>query len=181
MSTYKQITVSNKEISNYWKSVANTNSRDLLEKTGDNTFEIILESEGKHCFACGIKCRPHRAHIIADSLGGLPTVDNLFLLCIPCHQSNPDTTDTKLFFNYVRNKPSYVHTLIGETYKNFNNLYKDATDVEKSKIHAFNDASQEQRTKLIAGIDGMSFTNSLNNVVTNATLTGVVWNAVLAE
>jgi len=42
-----------------------------------------------------------RCHIIAKSLGGSYKCDNLFLMCEDCHQRSPNTTDPKIFFEWV--------------------------------------------------------------------------------
>ncbi|HET6457054.1 MAG TPA: HNH endonuclease, partial [Armatimonadota bacterium] len=42
-----------------------------------------------------------KAHIMADSLGGLATPDNFFLLCRKCHGKAPNTGNKDLFFAWA--------------------------------------------------------------------------------
>src|SRR5690349_6410298 len=51
--------------------------------------EAWQRAEG-HCEACGIKLDGKRVeydHVIADGLGGGPTLENCRVLCPPCHRS----------------------------------------------------------------------------------------------
>jgi hypothetical protein len=45
-----------------------------------------------------------RCHIIPKGLGGSNEPENLFLLCPDCHKESPDTTNPKLFFDWIRMK-----------------------------------------------------------------------------
>jgi len=41
-----------------------------------------------------------RCHIVPEALGGSSDPSNLFLMCKSCHESSPDTTDPKEFFEW---------------------------------------------------------------------------------
>ncbi|GHE92550.1 hypothetical protein GCM10018785_68420 [Streptomyces longispororuber] len=72
------------------------------------------------CFACGWfsehwdKPTPRarwqratldRAHIVPRSLGGADTVDNLLLLCRPCHQESPDWSEPREMARWIAKRP----------------------------------------------------------------------------
>ena len=80
----------------------------------------LVDLDGPECFACGW-CRLwqvqskkalrdiwkglQRAHVIARSLGGPATVENLALLCQHCHNDSPDTGDPAIFWRWVVDHP----------------------------------------------------------------------------
>ncbi len=43
-----------------------------------------------------------RCHIVARSLGGSDTVDNLFLMCRECHDLQPNTSLPEIFFDWAK-------------------------------------------------------------------------------
>jgi HNH endonuclease len=76
--------------------------------------------DGPLCFACGWSYRwqfrssraekslwkgLQRAHVVARSLNGSDTVENLVLLCDPCHKESPDTASPEIFWKWVTNHP----------------------------------------------------------------------------
>ncbi len=90
--------------------------------------------ENPNCFACGImpsdllgyisnttefgkgapkvlrwsdQTRLQRAHIVAKSLGGEDTAENILMLCDLCHKESPDINDRELVLRWVRNRPSH--------------------------------------------------------------------------
>lgn len=57
--------------------------------------QAAARAEGK-CEGCGLRLKRgegHFDHIIADALGGEPTLDNCQLLCAPCHRIKTSTLD----------------------------------------------------------------------------------------
>ena len=84
------------------------------------TFIPLIDLGEPECFACGwcrleqVRSRAaqqdiwkglERAHVVARSLGGLDNVENLALLCKPCHEHSPDTADPAIFWRWVINHP----------------------------------------------------------------------------
>ena len=55
------------------------------------------------CFACGAIAQLQRAHILADNLGGSSEVDNLHLLCKPCHVES-EFLSGDLYFKWFTEK-----------------------------------------------------------------------------
>lgn len=98
------------EIAEYWH---------CLPLPGSDYIPLIDLGEPE-CFACGW-CRLEqvrskkaqkniwkglqRAHVVARSLGGSATVENLALLCKPCHEASPDTADPTVFWCWVADHP----------------------------------------------------------------------------
>jgi 5-methylcytosine-specific restriction endonuclease McrA len=96
-------------IHNYWNSrIKGQDAEHWANTLGDLSFEVILEDNGKSCYACGKPCTPQRCHIIAHQFGGSVDPSNLFLMCHECHAENPDGLHESVFFNYVRNREFYV-------------------------------------------------------------------------
>ena len=55
------------------------------------------------CFACGAIAQLQRCHILADNLGGSSNVDNLHLLCKPCHDES-EFLSGDLYFKWFSRK-----------------------------------------------------------------------------
>jgi HNH endonuclease len=62
-----------------------------------------------------------RCHIIAKSLGGADTIDNLFLMCRECHDNQPNTSIPEIFFDWVRNQSHLRRTMtrLDEAFRSF--------------------------------------------------------------
>jgi len=56
-----------------------------------------------HCFACGFDGPTERAHIMAKVLDGSDTVDNVHLLCAPCHKQS-EYLDGSEYFMWLKNQ-----------------------------------------------------------------------------
>ena len=56
-----------------------------LEKEPRHSWEESLSGTSGVCFACGMTAPLDRAHIVPRSAGGTDAVENLHLLCRPCH------------------------------------------------------------------------------------------------
>jgi len=61
----------------------------------------------------------HRCHIIAESLGGSNTVDNLFLMCVDCHDLAPNTRSKRLFLVWAKNQKGRRMKEIEQAIKSF--------------------------------------------------------------
>lgn len=72
------------------------------------------------CFACGWysehwdkttarasweRAKLERAHIVPSSLGGSDELDNLLLLCAPCHEESPDWPDPREMGRWIAARP----------------------------------------------------------------------------
>jgi hypothetical protein len=87
-------------------------------------FRFVIDSGEPACFACGyyeehwdrpddVKQRWNgaqleRAHILAESIGGSPDVENFLLLCRQCHRDAPMTNTPNLLLNWARNRESWL-------------------------------------------------------------------------
>lgn len=83
MKKKKPILPTKKKIKEYW-------SRKVVEMK-PNTFDSVEQlNSGDYCFACGVVTNGYteRAHILARSIGGSDTEDNLHLLCDICHKAS---------------------------------------------------------------------------------------------
>ena len=64
-----------------------------------------------HCEGCGAKLqvgRFHYDHIIADGLGGEPTLSNCAVLCHSCHGIKTATKDQPLIAKVKRNRAAHI-------------------------------------------------------------------------
>lgn len=62
-----------------------------------------------HCEECGKKLRVgefHYDHIVADGLGGTPTLDNCMVLCLPCHKDKTHLHDNPIMQKADRQRKS---------------------------------------------------------------------------
>lgn len=86
------------------------------------TFAPMLEAlTDPCCFACGWhserwehpptpysrwkRATLDRAHIVPSSLGGSDNLDNLILLCSPCHVESPDWADPSEMARWISDRP----------------------------------------------------------------------------
>ena len=112
-----------KAINKFWINELDTNPEKWVDKLGDSSFENIIESDGRCCYACGRETSSlHRCHITPHALGGSQDHSNIFLLCGRCHQDNPDTAFPELFFNYIKNKKFWLDEIAVEFSKVFTRL-----------------------------------------------------------
>lgn len=153
---------SHQEVAEYWES------RPL---PGGQHVPIIDVGEPE-CFACGWspldRVRPtrkkiniwkglQRAHVVARSLGGPNTVDNLVLLCDSCHRESPDTARPEVFWRWVNGHPrngalSYIFTI-----KEFSDLKNSDYRGPGSKyVRALGSLTESEITDLAAALGGDS-------------------------
>lgn len=173
-----QKTYSKEAIHQYWQKRVNDDNGDFLKLVGDYTFETIYETSANCCYACGKECRVHKAHIIPDSLGGTSQPDNLFLLCIPCHQANPDTVYPEMFFNYVKYVPHHLDTSVMSMKTIIDRLYKEATEDEKQKFNkVYKDPTVDPKELWKSG--NMSDVGTgLNNAMSLQTASVYMWKTI---
>lgn len=102
----------------------------------------------KICFACGAPFRLHRAHIIPLNVGGTHDLDNLHLLCTPCHVESEDLKVYDTWFNWQRKhrwQDEYGHVWdrlqkLGLTHKKLMNYGKENDfDMQKTCEDVFDD------------------------------------------
>lgn len=131
------------EIYSFWKDKAITNKfkvKNYAEcRANEEALPILEFYDDICCWACGLPswiigneniCEAddlkkewnndkslQKAHILANSLGGLETANNLFLLCPTCHAESPDTRENDDFFAWVyykRKNENYITTIYRE-------------------------------------------------------------------
>ena len=56
----------------------------------------------KQCFACGSPFKLHRTHIIPLIFGGTNALENLHLLCVPCHEESEGLKVYDIWFEWQR-------------------------------------------------------------------------------
>ena len=98
MSDYR---ASHKNIVDYWYGKRITSDGRISEHAG---MPILIDKDELSCWACDAPLgerQLERCHILAASLGGEGTADNMFLLCPRCHEESPDTTNREAFFRWV--------------------------------------------------------------------------------
>lgn len=167
-----------KHIHKYWRNLALNDDGALLKKIGDYAFETILETDGDACYACGKACRVQRAHIIPDSLGGSEEPDNLFLLCIPCHQANPDTTYTDMFYSFIRNVKPHFGDWTMQVKGILDTLYKEASADERASYESVF-SRVEYSPKDLWDNDGMDqIGTGLNNAMSAQTMAIHMWKTL---
>lgn len=81
-----------------------------------------------------VKSRLNRCHILAKQLGGPDNVDNLFLMCEPCHRISPDTRNRDAFMRWI-----YVQRQTHTFGMNFNEIIKKITEEFKSRGYSLKD------------------------------------------
>lgn len=92
----KRIQASKNSIAAYWTASGMLGS----------DFEGCSEMSSTECFACRYRSeRLDRAHILADCLGGLPTEENLHLLCATCHAQS-EMLDGDIYWAWIRKRRS---------------------------------------------------------------------------
>ena len=120
------------QIVNYWKDKCITDNY-TIEIEGNYPYNrsipVIKDLGEPRCWCCGldinfeyldneikdenslklldkskVKSYLNRCHIIPKSCNGKDDVDNLFLMCEPCHINSPDFADPKFLFMYVYEK-----------------------------------------------------------------------------
>lgn len=110
----KNIGISNGTILDYWQPWLEENHEFLITDIPEcwgcrrtwrgpwNKKEATTWQELKNMWNA---CKPLvRCHIVADSLGGNSSPDNLFLMCRACHDEAPDTSFRDVFFKWFEFK-----------------------------------------------------------------------------
>ena len=110
----------NIKILEFWCS---EEGKKILEQNGITPYGIdtLTVDAGEECWGCNRFCcegyydsweedkkagkwsgdSRERCHIIARSLGGTYDCNNLFLMCGQCHRRAPNTSDPRVFFDWV--------------------------------------------------------------------------------
>ena len=101
---------SHKEVAKYWCG----------KPLPGSDYIPLIDLDEPECFACGwcrleqVRSRKaqrdiwkglERAHVVASSLGGSDSPENLALLCKLCHEQSPDTTNPAIFWRWVIGHP----------------------------------------------------------------------------
>lgn len=83
---------------------------------------VVADVGEPSCFACGWyakewdkSSRPweaakslEMAHIVASSIGGANTPDNLVILCVACHEEAPMTNDREIMFRWIAKREGHL-------------------------------------------------------------------------
>lgn len=167
-----------KRIHEHWLSKIDADSG-AISLMGDNAYDNIM-CEHEVCYACGREAKLQRCHIVPHSLGGSDMdVENYFLMCLDCHQQNPDTVYPKLFWHYIRNRPQYLNVFATDVFQIISSLLAESTDAEKDAFMAFAKLPVREQTQFHLGIPLEAMTVSLNNRMSTHTGVGAMFmNAV---
>jgi hypothetical protein len=114
-------------IAYYWSDTTEADRRHT------RAWEFVADLGEPACFACGWFVRSwrtypdvspqqawnrarglQRAHLLARARGGPSSVDNLVLLCGPCHAAAPDHRDPAYMLDWMVHRPSWLVTQANE-------------------------------------------------------------------
>lgn len=170
-----------KKIDKYWKQVAKDNPKYLIELVGEDCFLNIIDEDYKEkiCYACGKDCNPQRAHIIPDSLGGEPNPDNMFLLCVSCHQNNPDTIYKDMFFKYIKSVTSHLNTRFELLHHYIQNLIDTSTKEDVDKFMQAISIPKQDIVEKFLYVDINEHSVGLSNALSEATVISVLWKRAI--
>jgi hypothetical protein len=89
--------ISHKKIAKYWEG-----------KIPEWEIATDFDEAEFRCWGCGYrpsdKKRLQKCHIVPIALGGVDNESNMVLLCYQCHLENPNTTDQKGFFDWLKGR-----------------------------------------------------------------------------
>lgn len=168
-----------KKIHDYWYKQVTENQDELLKLIGDNAVVNILIGKGEECYACGHNTRLQKCHIVPHGCGGDENVENLFMMCLRCHQDNPDTVYADLFYKYVREKESYLNSTMDAIYPYITNSAAELSDEERAKFDAFCDLTSKQQAAHHKKIKFRNICTGMNNRMSFNTLLGAIWKNIL--
>lgn len=175
----RKSTGDNKKIHEHWyKQITGEKAKHWEEVLGYSSYENIYEGNGCACYACGRETgKLQRCHIIPHALGGSSEPDNIFLLCPKCHQDNPDTVFTDLFFDYVKNTNFWMDEAIIQISIVFDKLMKSDEDSAKKIIEKVNSDDFDMVSYLGATLtDKISM--GCNNRMSYYTMAGAAYKAL---
>lgn len=168
----------NKTIHKYWLELVQ-NDIDKYEKVlGGDTVVNILYGNAAECYACGCEARLQRCHIVPHCCGGSDLADNLFLMCLRCHQDNPDTVYADMFFHYVRHRESYVNFSWGEVVRVMKELVAEAKAEDLEKVELFQKVPIREQMSHHNQIDNDKMGVSLNNRLNVNTFVHAAWKNI---
>lgn len=182
MTQDREYTPHIKKVDEYWKQRAKEDGKALHDLVGEFTYEVIIEATDlRTCYACGIRCNPHKAHIVPWALGGGNDVSNLFLLCPTCHSKNPDTIYPDMFFSFVRNTNYYFHDMWVHLYNGINKHYKEGTPQEQDlcKLVAEYDDDEYVRNRYREALMAGDQATGVGGQFTHETRAAISWKSTL--
>ncbi len=122
------VSTSHFSIASYWKDKHICPDGSVALSHNTNTIAVIPDFGEPCCWGCGkpiiggyekarnnfddidycklwndrkVKSRLNRCHIIPGQLSGQDSPENLFLMCLDCHATSPDTPRSKSFLRWV--------------------------------------------------------------------------------
>lgn len=128
------------------------------------------------CFACGFHLESwdvaktpqqrwnrsglQRAHIVARSQGGSDDLDNIVLLCAPCHRKMPMTTDPEVALRWFKDRVSEVerfgHEEAVELQQELTRHSIEIEHLDSEQLRKFRQYLVEQRYTKRYGLHGNS-------------------------
>lgn len=91
MSKRENIKTTIEEIVTYWS-----------EHEDESGLSVDFSEAHERCWRCGYKRKLERCHIVPASRGGEDKPSNFVLLCKKCHKENPNITDSKIMWDWLR-------------------------------------------------------------------------------
>lgn len=181
----KRKTVHKKKIQKYWYDKLSNSGSEWVDKLGDLAYEVILEDDGKSCYACG---KPdnhlHACHITPHTLEGEGAPENMFLMCRLCHADAPDTIYPDLFFHYVKEKEFHFATTIKSVHAKITSLMAAAEDGENEAFDRFMESISGRDDPKVQMIRDKSIDEigpGLYNKMSDNSLVGFIWKNFVNE
>jgi len=105
-----------------------------------------------------------RAHIIASSVEGDCSVDNLVLLCSGCHLNAPMTNNPQYMYDYINNKPYFTSSNLEQFQKDLNASPYGESIIEKLTKLKTEEEEQEIVNKFIEKFNELQVGNHFSHV-----------------
>lgn len=161
MKKKKPILPTKKKIKEYWNI--------KVVEMKPNTFDSVEQLNNKdYCFACGIVTNNHteRAHILARSVGGSDTEENLHLLCSICHKASEMLDGDEYVDWFVkRNHIDMVSDMYYKTnYQLFCSFREDIDNVRNEGVDPYSKKFLDNLNRLrLLGIESEVITKKIAN------------------
>jgi hypothetical protein len=168
-----------KRIHEYWYKFVVEDQDAMYALLGGDSVTNILVGKAEECYACGHKARLQKCHIIPHGCGGDEGVENLFLMCLRCHQDNPDTIYPDLFYKYVREKESHINSAFDAIVPYMLSSVEECSVEERATVDAFVNLPVGQQMAHHRKIDSESLCTGMNNRMSFNSLLGGIWKNIL--
>jgi len=179
MSSKRENVQNAKKVHLHWASKVENNYAVMVKLLGEDACEYIRLGGGEQCYACGSESHLHKCHIIPHGCGGSGKNDNIFLMCLRCHQDNPDSIHEDMFFHYVRHRRSHMNYCMDSVFKIFKQLELEASEDELEKINRFGGLSMDEMLAHHESMDNQSICTGLNNQMSVSTSVMALWKNIM--